>query len=107
MILNKDCYWNILDYIFRNLHFIEESMNPSDLINIDTSSDEKNVWLSELIKEYESESCTKEAILSALHVLLTRELVKVLYVAQKKDYRLLDLTGKGYDEYLKHKNIID
>ena len=106
MILNKEAYWNIMDYIFKNLHFIEECMNPSELINIDTSSEEKNVWLGDLIKEYESEKCSKEAILSALHILLTRDLVKILYVAQKKDFRLIDLTSKGYEEYLKHMQVL-
>ncbi len=81
-------------------------MNPSELINIDTSSEEKNVWLGDLIKEYESEKCSKEAILSALHILLTRDLVKILYVAQKKDFRLIDLTSKGYEEYLKHMQVL-
>ncbi|MCR5708100.1 MAG: hypothetical protein K6G82_07485 [Ruminococcus sp.] len=105
MILNKEAYWGIMDYVFKNLHFIEECMNPSEMINIDTT-EEKNVWLGDLIKEYESEKCPREAILSALHILLTRDLVKVLYVAQKKDYRLIDLTSKGYEEYLDHMQVL-
>ena len=80
-------------------------MIPSEIINIDTS-EEKNVWLGNFMKEYESEKCTKEAILSALHILLARDLIKVLYVAQKKDYRLIDLTSKGYEEYLKHMQVL-
>ena len=75
------------------------------MINIDTT-EENNVWLGDLIKEYESEKCPKEAILSALHILLTLDLVKVLYVAQKKDYRLIDLTSKGYEEYLDHMQVL-
>ena len=105
MILNNEAYWGIMDYVFKNLNFIEECMNPSEIINIDTT-EEKNVWLGDLIKEYESEKCPKEAILSALHILLTRDLVKVLYVAQKKDYRLIDLTSKGYEEYLDHMQVL-
>ena len=106
MILNKDIYYNIMDYIFKHLKFIEECMNPSEMINIDTSSEEANVWLGDLIKEYESEKCTKEAILSALHILIQRDMVKVLYVAGKKDYRLIDLTSKGYEEYLRMNKIL-
>ena len=105
MILNKDAYWNIMDYIFRNLKFKEECMSPSELINIDTS-EEKNVWLGNFIREYESEKCTREAIFSALHILLSRDLVKVLYVAQRKDFRLIDLTSKGYEEYLQHMQVL-
>ena len=105
MILNKDAYWNIMDYIFRNLKFKEDCISPSELINIDTSED-KNVWLGEFIKEHESEKCTREAIFSALHILLSRDLIKVLYVAQKKDFRLIDLTSKGYEEYLKHMQVL-
>ncbi len=106
MILNKDCYWNIMDYTFKHLKFIEESMNPSDFINIDTDTEENKVWLGDVIKEYESENCPKEAILSALHILLLRDLIKVLYVAPKKDYRIIDLTSKGYEEYLRHNQVI-
>lgn len=40
MILNKECYWNIMDYTFKHLKFIEDSMNPSDFINIDTDTEE-------------------------------------------------------------------
>lgn len=107
MILNKDCYWSILDYTFKNLHFKEgERMIPSDVITIETDDETKNIWLKDIIEKYESERCPKEAILSAMHILLTRDLIKVLYVAQKKDYRIIDLTAKGYDEYLKKYNII-
>ena len=81
-------------------------MNPSDFINIDTDTEENKVWLGDVIKEYESEKCTKEAILSALHILMLRDLIKVLYVAQKKDYRIIDLTSKGYEEYLRHNQVI-
>ena len=105
MVINKEAYWNILDYTFKNLKFLEECMIPSEIINIDTS-EEKNVWLGNFMKEYESEKCTKEAILRALHILLARDLIKVLYVAQKKDYRLIDLTSKGYEEYLKHMQVL-
>ena len=52
MILNKEAYWNIMDYIFKNLKFQEECMNPSEIINIDTT-EEKNVWLGDFMKEYE------------------------------------------------------
>ncbi len=106
MILNKDCYWNILDYTFKNLHFIEEYTNPSEMINIETSVEEKCVWLNNLLEKYVSDSCPREAILSALHILLTRDMIKIIYVAQKKDYRIIDLTSKGYDEYLRYQNII-
>ena len=105
MILNKEAYWNIMDYIFKNLKFQEECVNPSEIINIDTT-EEKNVWLGDFMKEYESEKCPKEAILSALHILLSRDLIKVLYVAQKKDFRLIDLTSRGYEEYLKHMQVL-
>ncbi len=105
MILNREIYWNIMDYTFKHLKFQEECMNPSEMINIDTS-EEKNVWLGDLIKEYESETCTKEAILSALHILLQRELIKTRYVASKKDFLLIDLTSKGYEEYLRMQKII-
>ncbi|MDO4864544.1 MAG: hypothetical protein Q4A05_10285 [Ruminococcus sp.] len=105
MILNKEVYWNLMDYVFKNLHFLEECTIPSEMINIDTS-DEKSVYLGNFIKEYESEKCPREAILSALHILLARDLVKVLYVAPKKDFRLIDLTSKGYEEYLAHFQVL-
>ena len=48
MILNKECYWNILDYTFRNLHFKEgEHIIPSDVITIET--DEHGVYTPEYI----------------------------------------------------------
>lgn len=37
---------------------------------------------------------------------MLRDLIKVLYVAQKKDYRIIDLTSKGYEEYLRHNQVI-
>ena len=33
-------------------------------------------------------------------------MIKVLYVAGKKDYRLIDLTSKGYEEYLRMNKIL-
>lgn len=107
MVLSNSVYWKIVEYIIKNLHFLEECSNPSELINIDTS-DDNNIWLSSMIKEFiEEEKITKEETLSALHVLLSRDIVKILYVAQKKDFRLIDLTSKGYEEYLHHRRIID
>jgi len=107
MILNKECYWNILDYTFKNLHFKEgDHIIPSDVITIETEDETKNIWLKNIIETYESENCPREAILSAIHILVSRDIIKILYVAQKKDYRIIGLTSKGYDEYLMRYNVV-
>lgn len=106
MILNTETYWKVLEYIFNNLHFIEEYTNPSEMINVETSVDEKCVWLGSIMKEYESEKCPREAILTIIHMLLMRDLIKVIYAAPKKDYRIIDLTSKGYEELLRHNKVI-
>lgn len=105
MILNNEVYWKILDYTFEKLGFLEGCI-PSEMINIDTVTDEKCVWLNDVSEKFVNEKCPKEAILSAIHIMLMRDVIKVIYVAQKKDYRIIDMTGKGYDEYVKYKKII-
>ena len=107
MILNKDFYWNILDYTFKNLHFKEgDHIIPSDVITIETEDETKNIWLKDIFEKLESENCPREAILSAIHILVARDIIKILYVAQKKDYRIIGLTSKGYDEYLMRYNVV-
>jgi len=106
MILNKDCYWNILDYTFKHLHFVEDPLNPTDQINLDVDNEERCVWLKDIFEKYTTPSCSRETILSAFHILLTRDIIKIIYVAPKKDYRIIDLTSKGYEEYLKKYRVI-
>ena len=105
MILNVDIYWKILDYTFEKISFLEDCI-PSEVINIDTTTEDKCVWLNELAEKFKSENCTKESILSCIHIMLMRDIIKVIYSAQRKDYRIIDMTSKGYDEFIKHKGIL-
>lgn len=105
MILNKEAYWNILEYTVERLSFIENPINPSELTAIDTS-EEKGVWLGDIMEKYTSSSCSKEAILSAFHILVARDVIRANYFASRKDHRIIDLTAKGYEEYLKKHNVI-
>ena len=84
MILNKECYWNILDYTFQNLHFKEGAISPSDVITIETDDETKNIWLKDVFEKLESDNCPREAILSAIHILVARDIIKILYVAHCK-----------------------
>lgn len=105
MILSKEAYWHILEYTVEHLCFIENPLNPSELTAIDTS-EEKGVWLGDIMKEFTTVSCSKEAILSAFHILVARDIIRANYFASKKDHRIIDLTAKGYEEYLKKHNVI-
>ena len=106
MILNKEIYWNIMDYIFLNNHFIENPTNPQEVIVLEQPEEGKGVWLKDIISKFENEKCPREAILSVYHTPEMRDIIRANYAAAFKDYRILDLTSKGYDEYLKYKGIV-
>ena len=106
MILNKDIYWNIMDYIVQNTHFMVDPINPQDVIALEQPEEGKGVWLKNIFSTFESDKCSKEAILSVYHALVMREIIRANYAPSCKDYRILDLTAKGYEEYLRHKEVI-
>lgn len=105
MILNKDAYWNILEYTFNHLTFNVNPRIPSETTALE-ASDEYGVWLGDIIEKYTNDKCPKEAILTAYHILEVRDLIRTNYFASKKDHRIIDLTAKGYEEYLSKHNII-
>ncbi|MBR1823240.1 MAG: hypothetical protein IJ779_03280 [Ruminococcus sp.] len=106
MIINQEIYWNIMDYIFANNHFIENPQNPKDITALEFSEEGKGVWLKNLLEAFESDKCPREAILTVFHILEIREMIRTNYAAAFKDHRIMDLTAKGYEEYMKHKGII-
>ena len=106
MIINQDIYWSVMDYIFQNTRFIENPVNPKDIIALEFSEEGKGVWLKLMMDAMASDKCPREGILTVFHILESREMIRTNYVAQYKDHRIMDFTAKGYEEYLKHKGII-
>ena len=106
MLISKEIYMNVMDYIFHNTRFIENPLNPKDITALEFSEEGKGVWLKLMMAALESEKCPKEGVLTAFHILESREMIRTNYVAQYKDHRIMDFTAKGYEEYLKIKGII-
>lgn len=106
MKVSRESYWNVIDYIFTHSHFIEDSQNPKDMIALDFSEDGKGVWLKDILDTFTNERCTKEELLTIFHILEVREIIRMNYNATKKDHRIMDLTSKGYEEYLVMKDIL-
>lgn len=106
MILNKDVYWGILEYTFNRLTFNANPRNPSEMTALDINDEEKGVWLSDIFEKFSTVASSKEAVLSAFHVLVTRDIIRTNYFASRKDHRIIDLTAKGYEEYLKKQGVI-
>ena len=98
--------FNILDYIFQNTHFIENPMNPKDITALAFSEEGKGVWLKNILEQFADSSSSKEAVLTVFHILETTEMIRCNYVAAYKDHRIMDLSAKGYEVYLKHKGIL-
>ena len=106
MIINKEIYWNVLDYIFFNIRFIENPVNPKDITALEFSEEGKGVWLNKMIEVLANERCPKEGILTVFHMLEAREMIRTNYSGTYKDHRIMDFTEKGYEEYLRCKGII-
>ena len=106
MIVDQNIFWNILDYIFQNTHFIENPMNPKDITALEFSEEGKGVWLKSILEKFADSSSSKEAVLTVFHILETTEMIRCNYVAAYKDHRIMDLSAKGYEVYLKHKGIL-
>ncbi|MCQ2459965.1 MAG: hypothetical protein MJ081_06300 [Ruminococcus sp.] len=105
MKVTRKSYWDIVEYILENSHFIENTQNPKDITALDFSEEGKGVWLKNILEKF-SPVYSREEVLTVFHILEVRELIRMNYVAAEKDHRIMDLTAKGYEEYLIEKEII-
>ncbi len=106
MKISRSSYWNVIEYIFTNSHFIEDSQNPKDITALDFAEEGRGVWLNDILNTYTNERCSREELLTVFHILEIREIIRTNYVATRKDHRIMDLTSKGYEEYLIMKDIL-